>query len=90
MPIDERRDKKPRSVQENRSQECQKHITIRRAVMQYTQAQKEHVFILTAKGVTAIKERVRCGAEAGMPIRGRESSVPKSWANRGYVVEVRI
>lgn len=58
--------------------------------MQYTQAKREHIFILTAKGEATLKERVRCGAEAGMPIRGRESSVPKSWANKGYVVEVRI
>ena len=56
--------------------------------MYYKQSKPGYCFILTEKGKNCLPERQRAGAVAGECIRGRETSVPKTWYVRKYVVEI--
>lgn len=58
--------------------------------MQFRQAKVGYQFILTEKGRLQLPERIRKGAEAGEPVKGRERSAPVSWINKHYVIEEPI
>lgn len=55
--------------------------------MYYRQASPGCRFILTRRGELLLSEKSRGGAVQGESIRGRETSVPRSWYLKRYVIE---
>ena len=53
-------------------------------------AQPNHIFVLTEKGYKFRKDRGITDVEIGEPFPERETTVPESWVERGWVEEKEV
>lgn len=54
------------------------------------EAMKENKFVLTEKGYKNTPDQVKSERKIGDPIKGFETRVPRTWIQKGYVVERKI